>query len=178
MQQDDRAGYELLTYPLHHFIRRRILPVEAVDVPLYAVHGFVVQILYEIVVVFAVRSAEQGRAGACELLDGFVAVFDLVELFAGAQLSHMRMGRAVVADIVTSRGDLFDAVGVAVDPLLHEEEGAFHTIFIEDIQQGIGLLVAPRRVKGYGADLFLSIHVVYRDKALAVHRRDHLAGCG
>ena len=48
----------------------------------------------------------------------------------------MRMGGGMVADVVTVVGDRLDVVGVFVDPLLDEEEGAFDLVFIEDLEQG------------------------------------------
>ena len=53
----------------------------------------------------------------------------------------------MVADVVTVVGDRLDVVGIFVDPLLDEEEGAFDLVFIEDLEQGVCLLIAPCRSK-------------------------------
>ena len=87
------------------------------------------------------------------------------------------MGRAVVAYVVTARGNLFDVIGILIHPLFDEKKGAFDLVFVKDIEQGICLFVAPCRVKGQGADLFIGVHIVDRDFARLADGRDHLIRC-
>ena len=83
----------------------------------------------------------------------------------------------MIADVVTVFGDRLDVVGELIDPLLDEEEGTFDLVFIENIEQGVCLLVAPCRVKGDGADLLGGINIVDRDLPRFSRGVDRLARC-
>ena len=54
---------------------------------------------------------------------------------------------AVVADVVTSVGDLLNVVGIIVNPVAYKEERCLDSLVVENIEKLICFLVAPRRVK-------------------------------
>ena len=59
----------------------------------------------------------------------------------------MRMGVAVIADVVTALVNFLNVVGVFVNPVTDEEKRRLYVVFVENIQQVFGLLIAPRGVK-------------------------------
>ena len=59
----------------------------------------------------------------------------------------MRMGVAVIADVVTALVNFLNVVGVFVNPVTDEEKRCLYVVFVENIQQVFGLLIAPRGVK-------------------------------
>ena len=59
----------------------------------------------------------------------------------------MRMGVAVIADVVTALVNFLNVVGVFIYPVTDEEKRRLYVVFVENIQQVFGLLVAPRGVK-------------------------------
>ncbi len=74
----------------------------------------------------------------------------------------MRVRVAVVADIVTALRDFLYVVGIFVNPVADEEECRLDVIFVENIEQLLCLLVAPRRIKGDRDAVVVRFHAVYR----------------
>ena len=74
----------------------------------------------------------------------------------------MRVGVAVVADVVTllSNGD--DVIGEFIHPVAHQKERRFDAAGVQNVEQLRGLFIAPSRVKGDGDLLFAALHAIDR----------------
>ena len=77
---------------------------------------------------------------------------------------------------------------VFVHPLPHHKEGGLHLVFAQDVNEGLGVLVAPGRIKGQGHHRIVRLDTVHRqlsgggrgshhlgvaDQAQDGHRRQH-----
>ena len=62
MEEDYAAGFNVFKYPLLNITRGDAFPVKAVNVPLYGGHAHAVHGFYNMVIIFAVGTAEEAGA--------------------------------------------------------------------------------------------------------------------
>ena len=71
---------------------------------------------------------------------------------------------------------------IFLSPVAHKEEGGVYAVSVQNVDEGLGVLIAPGRVKGQGYHLVIPLHAVYRqlpcagggaDNGGAVHRPEH-----
>ncbi len=72
----------------------------------------------------------------------------------------MGVGVGVVHDLVPRVMEGFDGFGVLIHPCPHHEEGGLYLILIQDVDELLGVLVAPGRVKADGHNLLIPLYAV------------------
>ena len=72
----------------------------------------------------------------------------------------MRVGVAVIADVVAVSGNAFYIIGEIVNPFPDKKKRSLNLVFVKNFQQVFRLLVAPRRVKGNRNLLFVALNAV------------------
>ena len=119
------------------------------------------------VIIVAEGRTEEGDGPPRHLGDGAGGCCELCPYALFGEGGHLGVRRAVRADLVPRLGNFLEIVGVFLRPELHAEEGCGNVRFAEGIQNGVGVLDAPRAVKGDRNVLILPLHTVDGEQARA-----------
>ena len=114
------------------------------------------------VVILPVGAAEERRADAGDGLDFIAARFDVAADRVGAELREVGVVVRVRHDLVAGVGERLDGLRVFVDPAADDEKGRADAVFAEDVDQRLGVLVAPGGVEGEGNALVVPLNAVDR----------------
>ena len=95
------------------------------------------------VVVVAIGQADQGGAHAGHLLDFVVAGVQVGHHLIRGQLGVVGVGVGVVHHLVSCVVEGLHRLGIFVHPLAHHKEGGGHAVLSQDINELLGVLVAP-----------------------------------
>ena len=74
MKQNNRAVINLFNDLVFNFRRGFILPIQAVNIPLYAEHSLLLDSLYQTVIIISIRWAKQLRSFSRDILDFNVTI--------------------------------------------------------------------------------------------------------
>lgn len=106
------------------------------------------------VVVFAVGTADQGGGDACYGLYLIVAGGDIGDDLVGGEGVVVVVVVRVVHDLHTCLMQRLDGLGIFIHPIPHQEEGGLDLVLMQDIDENLGVLVAPGGIEGDGAVFF------------------------
>ena len=76
------------------------------------------------------------------------------------ELRHVGVGVGVVHHLVAGVVEGLDGLRVFVHPVPHHEEGGLYVVFSKDVDELLGVLVAPGGVKGDGQHLLVPLNAV------------------
>ena len=147
VKQYNRAGFYLFQHSVGNLLRRKILPVKAIHIPLNGIVTRLAQGLNDLVVVVSVGGAEKNRLYAGYLFYLFIARGNLPADFLLGNLRHVRVRVRVIHDFVTRVRKLLYRFGVFVNPAADNKERGFNLELIKNIDKCCSVLVSPRRVK-------------------------------
>ena len=152
----------MIAHGIHDGVHAVIFPVQAIHIPLNTVITQRGSGLDDLVGVIAV-----GRPEQCHLITG--QIFDLVmdfhqlrlHLFR-AELAHIFVVFAVIADIVSGSEDHFYIVRIGFHPSARGKKGDFDIMLFQNGQDLFGVLVTPRSVKSQSDLGLVGLHAVDR----------------
>ena len=91
------------------------------------------------VVILPVGAAEEGRGHAGDLGDGG----DIRDDLLAAELGEVGVAGGVVHHLMPCARQGFDGLGVLIRPVSHHKEGGLDVVLGQDVDEGLGVLVAP-----------------------------------
>ena len=140
---------------------RKVLPVEAVYIPLDGKVALALRGLDEQVVIVAVGRAEQFDGLARDRSYSRRRRPELRTHLLCAQAGHIRVRCRMGADLVPGCRDLADKIGIFFSPELHHEPRCGDVFPFERLQDGIGMFGAPGAVERQRHHLLFGAHRVY-----------------
>lgn len=143
VEQDDRPGLDPLHHPLCDFAGGEVLPVQAVHIPLDGLHADRADGRDHVVVVFAVGRADEGGAHAGDGLNFVVAGLHIGDDLLPGEFGHMGVGVGVVHHLMARIGEGLYRFRVFVHPVAYHEEGGLYVVLGQDVDEHLGVLVAP-----------------------------------
>ena len=96
------------------------------------------------VIVFAVRAADQRGSHASGGADAFIAGGDVVDDLLGCQAIVVVVMVGVAHDLMARVMEGLDGVRVFFCPVAYDEEGGLDIVFLQNVDERLGILVAPR----------------------------------
>lgn len=96
------------------------------------------------VIVFSVGAADQCRGHAGGGADALVAGGNIVDDLLGRQTIVVVMMVGVAHDLVACVMEGLDRLRIFLRPVAHDEEGGLYVVFLQDVDERLGILVAPR----------------------------------
>lgn len=105
------------------------------------------------VVVLSEGRAEEGGADPGDGLDLVAAGIHVVDDLLGGEGVEVGVGVGVAHDLVAGVGQGPDGVRGFLHPLAHHEEGGLDVVVVQDVDEGLGVLIAPGCVE---PNLFVS----------------------
>ena len=114
-----------------------------IHIPLDGLHAHGANRGDHVVVIFPVGWTDQGGPHAGDGLDLVVAGGHVGDDLVGGQLGEVGVGVGVVHHLVARVGQGLHRLGVFVHPLPHHEEGGLHVVLPQDVNELLGVLVAP-----------------------------------
>ena len=118
-------------------------------------------IFYHIIVIVSVRRAEQEHVIAGQLFDLVVYGHEFLRLLLIAELCHIFVVFAVVAQIMSCLVNLFYIIRITGNPTAGHEKGGLYLVFGQDIQKSGCILIAPGSIKTDGYLGLVSLYTVY-----------------
>ena len=98
----------------------------------------------DVVVVLAVGAADQRGSHASGGADAFIAGGDVVDDLLGCQTVVVVVMVGVAHDLMARVMEGLDGVGVFFRPVAYDEEGGLYVVFLQNVDERLGVLVAPR----------------------------------
>ena len=95
------------------------------------------------VVVLPKRRPEEGGADTGDGLDLIVAGVDIGDDLIGGEGVEVGVVVGVAHDLVAGVGQGLHRLGVFIHPLSHHEEGGLDVVLVKDVDEVLGVLVAP-----------------------------------
>ena len=135
--------------------------------PLDGIHFHIVRRFDHRIVVISIRRSKKQRADAGHGLDLFIAGGDLRCHLRLGKLRHVRVGIGVVAHFVAGGAERADGIRIFVHPCADDEKRRLHIVTLQNVDQRLRLLVAPRGVERDGYLFLVRLHVVNRKLSLA-----------
>ena len=143
VEEDDGPGLDLACHPLGDIGGGEVLPVQRVYIPLNRLHIHGPDGGDDVVVILPIGGPDEGGANTGDRLDLVVAGVDVGNDLVPAELGHVGVGVGVVHDLVACVVEGLYRLGVFVHPLPHHEEGGLDVILGQDVDELLGVLVAP-----------------------------------
>ena len=143
VEQDDGAGLDPGGDPLGDLLGGDLFPVQAVHIPLDGLHADGAGGLDGAVVIVPIGEAHQGGTHAGDGLDLIVAGVEVGHHLLGGELGVVGVGVRVVHHLVSGLMERQDGLGIPLRPVSHHEEGGCDSIVRQDIDELLGVLVAP-----------------------------------
>jgi len=165
VEQHDAARLHIFQHPLGDLLRGDPLPIQTVDAPLYRGHAHAFHGGDDVVVIFAVRAAEQRGTDAGDGLDLVVGRVDVGGDILGGELGKVGVIVGMVHDLVARVGDGLYGLRVFIHPCADHKEGGLHSVLVEDVDERLGILIPPGGVEGDGDGLILPLHGIDRQYA-------------
>lgn len=129
-------------------------------VPLDGLHADGAHGVDGFVVVVAVGQPHQGGAHPGDRLDLVVAGVQVGGHLVGGQLGVVGVGVGVVHHLVARVVEGLHRLGILVHPLPHHKEGGGHLVLPQNVDELLGILVAPGGVKADGHQLLVPLDAV------------------
>lgn len=143
VEQDDGPGLDLGGHPPGNLSRLQVLPVQAVHIPLDGLHADGAHGADGFVVVIAVGQPDQGGAHPGDRLDLVVAGVQVGGHLVGGELGVVGVGVGVVHHLVARVVEGLHRLRVFIHPLPHHKEGGRDLVLSQNVDQLLGVLVAP-----------------------------------
>ena len=143
VEQDDGPGLDLGGHPLGDVGGGQVLPVQAVHIPLDGLHAHGPHGVNHVVVVLPVGTAEQGGPRPRHLFDLVPAGVEVGDDLIGRQAVEVGVGIGVAHHLMARVGQGLHRLGVFVHPLPHHKEGGRHVVLAQNVDELLGVLVAP-----------------------------------
>ena len=121
-----------------------VLPVQGVHIPLDRLHAYGADGGDDVVIVFSVGAADQCRGHAGGGTDALVAGGNIVDDLLGRQTIVVVMMVGVAHDLVACAMEGLDRLRIFLRPVAYDEEGGLYVVFLQDVDERLGILVAPR----------------------------------
>lgn len=112
------------------------------------------------VVVLAVGAADEAGGHAGDGGDLLVAGGDVRHHLIGGEGVVVVVVEGVVHDLMPGVVEGLHGLRVLIHPVAHHEKGGLDVVFAQNVDEGLGVLVAPCGVEADGADLLLPFHRV------------------
>ena len=114
-----------------------------IHIPLDGLHANGAHRVDRAVVIIAVGQADQGGPDAGDLFDLVIAGVQVGHHLIGGELRVMGVGVGVVHHLVARVGEGLHRFGVLIHPLAHHEKGGGDVVLPQNIDELLGVLVAP-----------------------------------
>ena len=95
------------------------------------------------VVVLPEGGTEEGGAGAGNGFDFVAAGADVRHDLIGGETVEVGVAVGVAHDLVARVGQGLYRLRILLHPVPHHEEGDLYVVLVEDVDEGLGVLVAP-----------------------------------
>ena len=160
MEEHNGPGAHAGGHPLGDSGRVIVLPVQTVHIPLDGLNAHPPDGGDDVVVILPERRAEERGALAGDLLDLIVAGVDVLHNLICGEGIEVGVVVGVPHHLVAGICQGLDGLGVLIHPLPHHKEGDFHVVLVKDVDEGLGVFVAPSCVKREGAGLVVPLDAV------------------
>ncbi len=131
-----------------------------IHIPLDGLHADGAHRVDGAVVIIAVGQADQGGPDAGDLFDLVIAGVQVGHHLIGGELRVMGVGIGVVHHLVARVGEGLHRFGVLIHPLAHHEKGGGDVVLPQNIDELLGVLVAPCGVEADGHQLLVPLDAV------------------
>ena len=160
MEEHNGPGAHAGGHPLGDGGRVIVLPVQTVHIPLDGLNTHPPDGGDDVVVILPERRAEERGALAGDLLNLIVAGVDVLHNLICGEGIEVGVVVGVPHHLVAGIRQGLDGLGVLIHPLPHHKEGDFHVVLVKDVDEGLGVFVAPSCVKREGAGLVVPLDAV------------------
>lgn len=143
VEEDDGPRPHVGRHPLGDGRRVILLPVQAVHVPLDGFQTHAPDGGDHMVVILAEGRPEEGGPAAGDGLDLVVAGVEVCHDLVGGEGVEVGVVVGVAHHLMARLGQGPDGVGVFLHPLPHHEKGHLHVVAVKNVDEGLGILVAP-----------------------------------
>ena len=182
VEEDDGPGLHFGGDPLGDFSGGDLLPVQRVHVPLDGHHAEVPDGPDHMVVILPVRAPDQGGGHAGHSFDLVAGGLEVGSDLLCGEGVVVGVSVGVTHDLVPGVMESFDRLRVFGDPVSYHKEGGLDVVLAQNVDELLGVLIAPGGVEADGADLLIPLHAV--DGQLAVSGigpggggpQDHIGG--
>ena len=144
VEQHDAAGLHFVGDALADGGGIVFFPVQTVDVPLYRLHAHGSDGGDHVVIVLAVGAADQRGCHAGDGSDLLVAGGDVGNDLVGGEGIIVVVMIGMVHHLVARVVEGFDRLRVLIHPVAHHKKGGLDVIFGQNINELLGILIAPR----------------------------------
>ena len=155
VEQDDGAGGDLFRDPAGDLVGGQVLPVQAVHVPLDGLQAGGAHGADGVVVIVPVGQADEGGPHPGDRLDLVIAGGQVGQDLVGGQLGIVGVGVGVVHHLVAGVVEGLHRLRIFVHPLPHHEKGGRDLVLPQDVNELLGVLVAPGGVEADGDQLLV-----------------------
>ena len=131
-----------------------------IHIPLDGLHANGAHRVDRAVVIIAVGQADQGGPHAGDLFDLVIAGVQVGHHLVGGELGVVGVGVGVVHHLVARVGEGLHRFGVFIHPLPHHEKGGGDVVLPQNIDELLGVLVAPGGVEADGHQLLVPLDAV------------------
>ena len=160
VKEHDGSRLDLGSDPLRDLRRRKVLPVQAVHIPLYGLHADGADRSDHVIVILSIRRPDQGGTHAGHRLDLVVAGLHIGNDLLFGELRHMGVIVGVVHHLVPGIMERLDRFGVFIHPRAYHKKRCLDVILAQDVDKLLGILIAPGCVKGDGEHLLIPLDAV------------------
>ena len=154
MEQNNAPRLQLLRDPLIDGFGIVIFPVQTIHVPLDRLHTNGANSGDDMVVIFAVGTTDQGGRDACNGFHLVVAGGDIGHDLIGGEGVVVIVVVGVIHDLHPGVMESLYGLGILIHPISHQEKSGLYIVLSQRVDEDLGVLIAPRRVKGNGAVFF------------------------
>ena len=160
VEENDGPGAHLAHHPLLDLGGGDLLPVQTIYIPLDGLHANGAHRLDGAVVIVPVGQAHQGGPHPGDGLDLIVAGVEVGHHLLLGELGVVGMGVGMVHHLVSRLVQSLHRLRILVRPLAHYKEGCFNVVLAQNINELLGVLVPPGRIKGDGHQLLVPLDAV------------------
>ena len=130
--------------PTNHCSTTALSRFRLLHIPLDGFHAHGADGGDDVVVVLTVGAADECRRDTGAGADALVAGGNIVDDLLGRQTIVVVMMVGVAHDLVACVMEGLDRLRIFLRPVAHDEEGGLYVVFLQDVDERLGILVAPR----------------------------------
>lgn len=144
VEQHDAAGLDLGGHALADGVRVVVLPIQRVHIPLDGLHTHSTDGGNDVVIILAVGAADQRGRHAGDGADALIAGGDVRRDLLCRQAVVVVVVVGVTHHLVPCIVQRLHRLRVLFRPVAHHEECGFDMVLLQNVDEGLGILVAPR----------------------------------